>query len=107
MESWYADKVGVFICIMNGACNDKLHWPIKYKSTFILFNQINNQNNFVHANVVTNLDKYSESLKRPTELRNKGLGTGSFILCTEILEEKYNKEDSITLQIRVELLPLL
>ncbi|KAI6650218.1 hypothetical protein LOD99_6135 [Oopsacas minuta] len=41
-----ADKVGVFICIMKGAYDDKLHWLIRYKYTLILLNHININNNY-------------------------------------------------------------
>ncbi|KAI6648533.1 TNF receptor-associated factor 4 isoform X1 [Oopsacas minuta] len=49
-------KIGVFIGIMKGEYDDKLHLPIKYKYTFILLNQVQLQNltppNFL--NVVKN-----------------------------------------------------
>ncbi|KAI6658973.1 TNF receptor-associated factor 3 [Oopsacas minuta] len=107
--AWNTDKVCVFICIMKGGYDDKLHWPIRYKYTFILLNHINNKKNYEYTNQITkeDLEKYPNSLKRPTEMRNDGLGTRSFISNTEILEAKYCKEDSITLLIKMELLPAL
>ncbi|KAI6660713.1 TNF receptor-associated factor 1 [Oopsacas minuta] len=103
-------EVGVFIFIMKGDYDDKLHWPIRYKYTFILLNHINSDNNYEYTNQISkeNLEKYPECFKRPTELRNDdSLGTRSFISNTEILEAKYCKEDSITLLIIIELLPAL
>ena len=48
------------------------------------------------------------SFKRPTEHRNiKAFGTRSLISNTRILEEKYYKQDSVTLHISVEVLPSL
>ncbi|KAI6646816.1 TNF receptor-associated factor 1-like [Oopsacas minuta] len=101
-------EVGVFIFIMKGDYDDKLHWPIRYKYTFILLNHINSNNNYEITSQITkkHLENNPNSFKRPTELRNKGSGT-VFISNTEILEAKYCKEDSITLLIIIELLPAL
>ncbi|KAI6661703.1 TNF receptor-associated factor 4 [Oopsacas minuta] len=103
-------KVAVYIHIMKGAYDDKLHWPIRYKYTLILLNHINSNNNYKYTNQVTKetLEKYPNKFKRPTQLRNdRGFGTLSFISQTEILEAKYCREDSITLLIKIELLPAL
>ncbi|KAI6657013.1 hypothetical protein LOD99_11238 [Oopsacas minuta] len=102
-------KVAVFISVMKGGYDDKLHWPIRYKYTFILLNHINSNNNCEFTNQITKeeLEKYPERFKRPTEMEIKGFGTPSFISNTEILEAKYCKEDSITLLIKIELLPAL
>ncbi|KAI6655468.1 hypothetical protein LOD99_11397 [Oopsacas minuta] len=102
-------KVGVFICIMKGGYDDKLHWPIRYKYTFILLNHINRNNNYEYTNQVNKeyLENYPDCFKRPTQMGNRGFGTHSFISNTEILEAKYCKEDSITLLIKIELLPAL
>ncbi|KAI6661281.1 TNF receptor-associated factor 4-like [Oopsacas minuta] len=99
----------VYICIMKGGYDDKLHWPIRYKYTFILLNHINSNNNYEITKQVTkeDLENFADRFKRPTQLRNEGLGTYSFISNTEILEAKYCKEDSITLLIKIELLPSL
>ena len=39
--------VGGYICIMKGDFDDKLHWPIRYKYTFVLINQTNSKDNLV------------------------------------------------------------
>ena len=102
-------NVGVFIHILRGDFDAKLHWPIRYRYTFILTNQIDSQDNLVKSGEITkeDLEKYPESLNRPTEHRNGGLGRRSFISNTDILGEKYCKQDSITLHTSVELLPPL
>ncbi|KAI6647636.1 TNF receptor-associated factor 4-like [Oopsacas minuta] len=101
-------KVGCFILIMKGNYDHMLHWPIKYKWTFVLLNQINNEDNFVYSDEVTkkDLDKYPNSFKRPAKLRNGGFGTRTFISNTGILEEKYYREHNITLQITVKQLSI-
>ena len=102
-------RVGVFIHIMKGDFDDKLHWPIRYKYTFILINQISSKDNLVNSNEITkaNFERLPECFKRPSDYRNRGFGRTSFISNTAILEEKYYRQDSITLHISVELLPSL
>ena len=100
--------VGVYIHVMRGDFDDKLHCPIRYKCTFVLINQSNSKDNFVHSNEITKSksERYPERFKRPTDYRNRGYGH-LFISNTEILEVKYCKQDSITLHISVELLASL
>ena len=99
--------VGVRIYIMKGDFDAKLHWPIRYKLTIILTNQIN-RDNLVTSYEITKelLEKYPDSFKRPTGIRNEGFGL-RLITNTDILQEKYCKQDSITLHISVEVLPSL
>ena len=100
-------KVGVYIVIMKGNFDDKLRWPIRYGFTFVLINQKDSKDNLVHSYEITNedLEKYPNSFKRPTGFRNIGFGHHLFISNTDILEEKFCKQDSITLYISVEVLP--
>ena len=51
------------------------------------------------------LQKYPECFQKLTEIRNRSFGALSFISNTEILTEKYCKDDSICLHITVEQLP--
>ena len=106
---WNHDNLGVFIHIMIGDFDEKLHWPIRYKHTFVLINQVNSKDNLVSSDEVTKgtLEKYPNCFKRPTEHRNTAFGTRSLISNTQILEEKYYKQDSVTLHISVEVLPSL
>ena len=102
-------NVGVYIHIMRGDFDDKLHWPIRYKYTFVLIDQSNSKDNFVSSGEITKseLDRYPKCFKRPTGYRNEGHGRYLLISNTEILEVKYYKQDSITLHISVELLASL
>ena len=102
-------NVGVFINIMRGDFDAKLHWPIRYRRNFILTNQLNCTDNLVNSYEVTkqNLEKFPECYRRPTEYKNEGMGYTSLISNTDILGEKYCKQDSITLHTSVELLPPL
>ena len=100
-------EVGCFICIMKGEFDNKLKWPFIFRRKFVLFNQNRNEDNHILSREVTkdDLQKYPHCLQKPTEIRNKGFGTRSFISNTEILTEKYCKDDSISLHITVEQLP--
>ena len=97
-------KVGCFICIMKGEFDDKLKWPFIYRFKFVLFNQNRNEDNHIEFDEITEetLKKYPKCFQRPTGRRNTGYGAQSFISNTEILREKYCKEDSISLLITVE-----
>ena len=100
----------MFINIMRGDFDAKLRWPIRYRRNFILTNQIDINDNLDKCCEITkhNLEKFSECFRRPTEFRNEGLGyTVHSSHNTDILGEKYCKQDSITLHISVELLPPL
>ena len=101
-------NVAVYIHIMRGDFDDKLHWPIRYKYAFVLINQSNSKDNFVSSGEITKyvLDTFPIYFKRPAEHRNKGYGY-LFISNAEILAVKYCKQDSITLHISVELLASL
>ena len=97
-------KVGCFIYIMKGEFDDKLKWPFIYKYKFVLLNQNRNEDNHIWSHEITkdDLQKYPECFQKPTEIKNEGIGTLSFISNTEIFTEKYCKEDSISLHITVE-----
>ena len=100
-------KVGCFICIMKGEFDDKLKWPFIFRYKFVLLNQNRNQDNHIWSREITKetLQKHPHSFQKPTEIRNRGFGALSFISNTEILTEKYCKEDSISFHITVEQLP--
>ncbi|KAI6659429.1 hypothetical protein LOD99_10809 [Oopsacas minuta] len=107
-DPFYVGTEAVYIHIMKGGYDDKLHRPIRYKYTLILLNHTNSNNNYEYTKQITKEDlNYPNSFKKPTQLRNEGLGTYLFISKTEILEAKYCKEVSITLLIKMELLPAL
>ena len=97
-------EVGCFICIMKGEFDDKLKWPFIYRFKFVLLNQNRNDDNHIHSDEITKdeLQRVPHCFQKPTEIRNNGFGTLSFISNTEILTEKCCKEDSICLHITVE-----
>ena len=100
----------MFIYIMRGDFDAKLHWPIRYRRTFILTNQIDSKDNLVESKEITkkDLEQEPEAFNRPTGHRNlRCFGHASLISNTDILGEKYCKQDSITLHTSVELLPPL
>ena len=101
-------KVACCICIMNGEFDDKLKWPSIFRCKFVLFNQNRNEDNHIESRDITKeiLQKYPQCFQKPTEIRNQGIGTSSFISNTKILTEKYCKDDSISLHITVEQLPI-
>ena len=100
-------KVGCGIHIMKGEFDDKLKWPFIFRRKFVLFNQNRKEDNHILSDDITkdDLQKHPHCFQKPTEIRNKGIGIPSFISNTEILTEKYCKEDSISLLITVEQLP--
>ena len=100
------ERVGVFIQIMSGDFDAKLHWPIRYKYTIILINQINSEDNLVYSYTIQKVDfeRLPNFFKKPSDCKNRGFGRFSLISNTTILEEKYYRQDSITLHISVELL---
>ena len=101
-------KVGCFIHIMKGEFDDKLKWPFLYRYKFVLLNQNRNEHNHIWSRDITkdNLQKYPQCFLKPTETRNRSFGHPSFISNTDILTEKYCEEDSISLHITVEQLPI-
>ena len=103
------ENIGVFIHIMRGDFDAKLHWPIRFRFTIVLINQINSKDNLLKTSEISKADfeRLPECLKRPSGYKNRAFGIASFISNTTILEEKYYKQDSITLHISVELLPSL
>ena len=100
-------KVGCYIRIMKGEFDDKLKWPFIYRHKFVLLNQSRNEDNHIWSYEITkgNLQNYPHCFQKPTEIRSDGYGTASFISNTDILTEKYYKDDSISLHITVEQLP--
>ena len=101
-------KIAVLIHIMKGDFDSELHWPIRYKCSIVLTNQINSKDNLVYHTEISKerLETFPDRLNRSTGIRNIGFPC-LFVSNTEILKEKYCKQDSITLHISVEVLPSL
>ena len=107
-DFWSRGNVFVIIHIIKGDFHVKL--PIRYKRTVVLINQINGKDNVVYSDVVYSekkLENYPDSFKKPNSICTSLLMRMSFISNISILEEKYCKQDSITLHISVEVLPSL
>ena len=100
-------KVGCFIRIMKGEFDEKLKWPFIYRCKFVLLNQNRKEDNHIWSNDITKetLRKFPHCFQKPTEIGNNGYGDPSFISNTEILTEKYCKDDSLSLLITVQQLP--
>ena len=107
-DSSHFGDVVVFIHIMKGDFDAKLHWPFRYRRTIVLINQNNGKDNLVKTYEITKKDlgTFPQGFNRTTLIRNNGFGF-SFISNTDILKEKYYKQDSITLHVSVEVLPPL
>ena len=101
-------KVGCFIHIMKGKYDDKLKWPVIYRYKFVILTQNSKVGDYIVTDTITrDLLAYPECFQRPTETRNRGLGKASFISQTDILTEKYCRDDTVSLHITVEQLPPL
>ena len=100
--------VGCLICIMKGKFDEKLRWPFIYRYKFVILNQARSGDDHTWSNEITleSLQRLPHCFQRPTGIRNSGYGTGSIISNTEVLTNKYCQEDSITLLISLEQLPL-
>ena len=110
--NWVSHSTGiaVFTAILKGDYDDELFWPIRYKRSVVLVNQINSENNLVHCDEVSKeeVETHRNCYGRPTEeFEVTGLGRVFPVSKAEILQKKYCKHDSITLQITINLLPSL
>ena len=102
-------KVGCFICVMKGKYDDKLKWSFLYRYKFVILNQNRNEDDYTMTGAVNEekLNKFNDCFQRPTKARNTGFGRASFISQTDILTEKYCRDDTVSLHIIVEQLPPL
>ena len=96
--------VGLFLRIMTGEWDNTLKWPIRYKRSMMLINQLDSKNNYEknYKNTEEDLKKFPECFCKPSTERNEGLGKTKFISHAKLLQEKYSKDDSIMLKISVE-----
>ena len=70
----------------------------------VLVNQLDGKYNYVKNYAITNkdLEKFHTHLNKPNTEKNLGFGCFLFILHADLLQEKYSKDDSISLKISVE-----
>ena len=71
-----------------------------------LINQLDGNHHYDLNYEVTKgiLTKFPHCLNKPGTEKNKGLGRAKFISHADLLQEKYSKDDSIMLNISVELI---
>ena len=102
-------KVGCFINVMKGEFDDKQNWPFIYRYKIVLLNQNRNKEDYIWCYEITkdDLQKLPECFQKPTEVRNRSFGARSFISNEEILTKRYCQEDSISLHVIVEQMPIL
>ena len=101
-------QVGCFIHIMKGEFDDNLKWPFIFRYKFVLLNQNGNEDDYILTHEITkeDLHKFPECFERPTEMLNTGFGHLLSITHTELLTDTYCREDSISLHITMEQIPL-
>ena len=97
---------GVFLSIMKGELDDILKWPIRYKYSMVIISQLDDKHNYEKKGEITAkyLKKSLHCFNKPSTKKNKGFGYHEFIPHAGLLQEKYSKDDSITLKISVELI---
>ena len=98
-------EMGYFFYIMKGGWDSTLKWPLRYKYTVELVNQIDPKCNYQKSVVVSeeNMKEMPGCFKKPKKEMNDGFGYDNFITHADLFK-KYCKEDSLTLKISVELL---
>ena len=105
---WDRDEgyVSIYICIMRGNWDGTLKWPLRYKCKISLNNPIDKAQNYLKMTEIIKEDlrNYSECFQKPNGLRNDGFGWSNFISHHKLLENKFVKNDSISLQIHVEII---
>ena len=102
------NHIGLFIFIMKGKSDELLKWPIKYLYSIVLINQQLDANNDhrrefeIKDNI---LEEEPTCFEKPKSFRNdKGYGFPQYMSQADIIKEKYCKDDSIELNISVELI---
>ena len=101
------DHVGVFLYLVKGEWDSILKWPVRYRCSQIICNQLNAKHHYVYDNKVgeEDLQKFPECFSKPSTERNRGFGKTKFIPHVDLLQDKYSNGDRITLKISVELTP--
>ena len=99
------NHVAFFLHIMKGEWDGALKWPIKYKYSIVLINQLDAKHNYEKNNEITeeSLKQFLECLSKPSTERNGGLGIAKFISHADLSQAKYSKNDTIKLRVLIEL----
>ena len=105
---WVSDNnyVGLYICFMKGKWDNALKWPIRYKYSMVLINQLDGKNNYEMNYEITEEDlrRLPGCFVKPSAEKNRGFGCSEFMSHADIFLKKYSKGDAITLKITVELI---
>ena len=106
---WGAETgfMGCFLCIMKGEWDDKLVWPFRFKMEVNLVNQETGGVDFSVSVTSTGvikggLQNCPTALDKPVHNSTQSFGIPSFKAITSLYKSKYNRDDSITLLIKVE-----
>ena len=72
--------LGIFLHIIKGEWDDKLKWPIKYRYSIALVNQLDAKNNYEMNDEITDetLEKFSVCFRKPITEGNDGFGPFDF-----------------------------
>ena len=101
--------VSVYLCLMKGENDDALTWPIKYKCTFTLLNQLKDEGHDTGTISFTE-DEAGVSRVLDGKKETRAHGYDQFIAHTELdLQEEeqcqYLKDDSLYFRVQVDLIP--
>ena len=103
--------VSVYLYLMKGENDDALTWPIRYKSTVTLLNQLKDDHHFT----ITVNSKHEDSNRAnmrvlSNEKATLGWGRPTFIVqpkldLQEVKKSQYLKDDSLYFRVQVDLIP--
>ena len=97
-----AKYIGVYLYLMRGDSDDKVPWPFKGMYSFTLLGSKSQSDNYVMILNTSELPERRHIFQRPVNTRNDGYGIPTFMKHSEVLDEKYCKNDSIYIEFKVE-----
>ena len=97
-----ANFIGVYLYLMRGDSDDKVPWPLKGMYSFTLLGSKSQSDNYVMILNTSELPERRHIFQRPVNTRNDGYGIPTFMKHTEVVDEKYCKNDSIYIEFKVE-----
>ena len=102
--------VSVFLCLMKGENDDTLTWPIRYKCTIILLNQLRDEGHYLTTWTYSSVEADVHNSRVLGGESGGGRGYTKFIVRDQLgLQEdkqcQYLKDDSLYFRVQVEVLP--
>ncbi|KAI6661298.1 hypothetical protein LOD99_10023 [Oopsacas minuta] len=97
-----ANFIGVYLYLMRGDSDDKVPWPLKGMYSFTLLGSRSQSDNYVMILNTSELPERRHIFQRPVNTRNDGYGIPTFMKHSEVVDEKYCKNDSIYIEFKVE-----